>query len=63
MIDAFSQTPSDLVDKTLTALIKFIVLGGIALIGGWTMITCWMITGERQASACRKAYFAALLRQ
>lgn len=30
---------------------------------GWLMISCWLITGERQAVACRKAYFACLLRQ
>jgi ATP-binding cassette subfamily B (MDR/TAP) protein 1 len=27
------------------------------------MITCWLITGERQATVCRKKYFSALLKQ
>ena len=27
------------------------------------MYGCWMIAGERQAIACRKAYLKALLRQ
>jgi ATP-binding cassette, subfamily B (MDR/TAP), member 1 len=30
---------------------------------GWVMIASWLITGERQAAACRKAYFATLLKQ
>jgi hypothetical protein len=27
------------------------------------MNTCWIITGDRQANACRKAYLSSLLKQ
>lgn len=42
---------------------KFIYLGIGTLIAGWVMITCWLISGERQATVCRKRYFATLLKQ
>jgi len=42
---------------------KFIYLGIGTLFCGWIMITCWLITGERQATVCRKKYFATLLKQ
>lgn len=47
----------------LEVLKKFIYLGIGALFAGWLMISCWLISGERQATACRKAYFTSLLRQ
>jgi ATP-binding cassette subfamily B (MDR/TAP) protein 1 len=42
---------------------KFIYLSIGTLFAGWLMITCWLISGERQATLCRKTYFATLLRQ
>jgi len=33
------------------------------LISGWIMYSFWMITGKRQANACKKAYLKALLNQ
>ncbi len=38
-------------------------IGGGAFIVGWIMHSCLMITADRQAIACRKAYFSSLLRQ
>ncbi len=38
-------------------------LSGSAFIVGWLMNTCFMITGDRQAIACRKAYLKSLLQQ
>lgn len=61
--DVFDSTIDVLVEQAKEQLLKFIYLGIGTLIMGWAMITCWLITGERQAVACRKAYFACLLKQ
>lgn len=61
--NVFGQGSDVIVDQARQQLLKFIYLGIGAWVLGWTMITCWLITGERQACACRKAYFACLLRQ
>ncbi len=41
----------------------FFAIGAGALVAGWLMFACWMIAGERQAIACRRAYLQSLLRQ
>lgn len=41
----------------------FFGIGGGVLVAGWLMFACWMIAGERQAIACRRAYLQSLLRQ
>jgi ATP-binding cassette, subfamily B (MDR/TAP), member 1 len=61
--DVFSSNIDVIVEEAKNQLLKFIYLGIGALLLGWAMVTGWTITGERQAVACRKAYFASLLRQ
>jgi ATP-binding cassette subfamily B (MDR/TAP) protein 1 len=40
-----------------------IYLGIAALVFGWIMIAMWVITGQRQASKCKKSYYESLLKQ
>jgi ATP-binding cassette, subfamily B (MDR/TAP), member 1 len=61
--DVFSSGPDVIVDEARKQLLNFVYLGIGTLFLGWTMIFCWFVSGERQASTCRKAYFACLLRQ
>lgn len=62
MIDNFAS-PDEMVDKAKDTMLIFIYVGIGALFAGWLMFACWMITGERQAIACRKAYLRSLLKQ
>ena len=41
----------------------FLYIGAGAFFAGWLMFACWMIAGERQTIACRKAYLKSLLQQ
>jgi hypothetical protein len=47
----------------LSTFLNFIYLGIAGLFCGWGSATFWLITGERQASKCRKRYFESLLQQ
>lgn len=62
MTDSFSDA-STMVSKSFDAFLIFIWVGLGAFACGWLMFACWMITGERQAIACRKAYLRSLLSQ
>ena len=46
-----------------TTMLNFIYIGLGAFASGWGMFACWMIAGERQGIACRKAYLRSLLKQ
>ena len=46
-----------------TSMLNFIYIGIGAFAAGWGMFACWMIAGERQGIACRKAYLRSLLKQ
>lgn len=63
MTDAFSQGGDQMVDASLQVMLKFIYIGIGVFVAGWLMFACWMIAGERQSIACRKAYLKSLLRQ
>lgn len=54
---------SQVQDKAVSNLLRFVYLSICVFVSGWTMVTFWMITGERQANKCRKAYLQALLAQ
>lgn len=62
MIDNFASA-DEMVDKAKDTMLIFIYVGIGAFAAGWIMFACWMITGERQAIACRKAYLRSLLKQ
>ena len=55
--------PDGMVNKSRETMFTFIYVGVGAFFAGWLMFACWMITGERQAISCRKAYLRSLLRQ
>lgn len=63
MTDAFSQGGDQMVNASLQVMLKFIYIGIGVFVAGWLMFACWMIAGERQSIACRKAYLKSLLRQ
>jgi ATP-binding cassette subfamily B (MDR/TAP) protein 1 len=50
-------------EKGNEVLMYFIYIGIFGFLSGWAMVTFWLITGERQASKCRRLYFEALMRQ
>ena len=52
-----------MVNAARQTMFYFFYLGAGIFVAGWLMYGCWMIAGERQAIACRKAYLRALLRQ
>lgn len=61
MTDSFGTT--SIVDSSRETMYIFFYLGAGILVAGFLMYGCWMIAGERQAIACRKAYLKALLKQ
>lgn len=63
MIDSFGGDGQQMVDSALESFLLFIYLGIGVFFVAWIMFATWMITGERQAIACRKHYLKALLVQ
>ena len=63
MTDAFGQGGDAMVDASKKSMFNFIYIGIGVFVAGWLMFACWMIAGERQSIACRKAYLKSLLRQ
>ena len=62
MTDSFGTVDS-MVQKSKETMLTFIYVGIGAFFAGWLMFACWMITGERQAISCRRAYLRSLLKQ
>ena len=62
MTDKFNS-PTEIESAAKGAMLNFIYIGLGAFAAGWGMFTCWMIAGERQGIACRKAYLKSLLKQ
>jgi ATP-binding cassette subfamily B (MDR/TAP) protein 1 len=52
-----------MVENSKETLLNFIYIAIGALVAGWGMFACWMISGERQGIACRKQYLRSLLKQ
>jgi ATP-binding cassette, subfamily B (MDR/TAP), member 1 len=44
-------------------LMYAVYLGLASIVTGCLMVALWVITGERQAAKCKKAYFEALITQ
>lgn len=65
MIDAFggSKNTKELVDDVSKVSLKFVYLAVGAFIEGLLQLSCWMITGERQAARIRGLYLQNILRQ
>ena len=62
MTDSFLDADK-MVDESRQILIYFIAIGAACFFTAWIMFACWMIAGERQGIACRKAYLRSLLGQ
>ncbi|CAM8927452.1 unnamed protein product [Rhodiola kirilowii] len=65
LINSFGQNQNT--DKTLQAVInvalKFVYLAIGAGIAAFLQVSCWMVTGERQAARIRSLYLKTILRQ
>ena len=53
----------DIVAAGRKVLYNFFEIGAGAFVVGFGMVSCWMISGERQSIACRKVYLRSLLKQ
>ncbi len=62
MTNSFGDS-NRMVDASRDVMFNFIQIGAGALVAGWGMFGCWMVTGERQGIACRKEYLKSLLKQ
>ena len=62
MTNSFGNA-SDTENAAKGIMLNFLYIGLGAFAAGWGMFACWMISGERQGIACRKAYLRSLLRQ
>uniref|UniRef100_A0ACD5ZQY6 Uncharacterized protein n=2 Tax=Avena sativa TaxID=4498 RepID=A0ACD5ZQY6_AVESA len=65
VINAFSSAGSshDVVRRVTKVIINFVYLGIGAGVASALQISCWTITGERQAARIRGQYLKAILRQ
>ena len=62
MTDSFGDS-AQMEEAAKKSMLNFIYIGIGTFVGGWLMFACWMISGERQGIACRKAYLRSLLQQ
>ncbi|KAJ1403010.1 P-loop containing nucleoside triphosphate hydrolase [Sesbania bispinosa] len=64
MINAFgSKDSKEVVDEVSKVSLKFVYLALGTFVAALFQLTCWMITGERQASRIRGLYLQTILRQ
>ncbi|KAL5226635.1 hypothetical protein ABZP36_014900 [Zizania latifolia] len=65
LIDAFGGALSihDVVNRVSMVSLEFIYLAVAAAVASFVQVTCWMITGERQAARIRSLYLKTILRQ
>ncbi|RLN24346.1 ABC transporter B family member 21-like [Panicum miliaceum] len=65
LIDAFGGAMSihDVVNRVSNVSLDFIYLAIASAVASFVQVTCWMITGERQAARIRNLYLKTILRQ
>ncbi|CAL4964050.1 unnamed protein product [Urochloa decumbens] len=65
LIDAFGGAMSihKVVDRVSNVSLQFIYLAIASAVASFVQVTCWMITGERQAARIRNLYLKTILRQ
>ncbi|CAL4976715.1 unnamed protein product [Urochloa decumbens] len=65
LIDAFGGAMSihEVVDRVSNVSLQFIYLAIASAVASFVQVTCWMITGERQAARIRNLYLKTILRQ
>ncbi|ONI27775.1 hypothetical protein PRUPE_1G104400 [Prunus persica] len=65
VINSFGQSGNnkDVVDAVSKVALKFVYLAVGAAAAAFLQMSCWMVTGERQASRIRSLYLKTILRQ
>ncbi|KAK8509748.1 hypothetical protein V6N11_058150 [Hibiscus sabdariffa] len=65
LIDAFGHNQSNhkVVDVVSKVALKFVYLAAGAAVAAFLQVSCWMVTGERQAARIRGLYLKTILRQ
>ncbi|KAJ1425598.1 P-loop containing nucleoside triphosphate hydrolase [Sesbania bispinosa] len=65
MIDSFgsNQQSTDVVEQVSKVSLKFVYLAVGSGLAAFLQVTCWMVTGERQAARIRGLYLKTILRQ
>ncbi|KAL5149236.1 ABC transporter B family member 11 [Glycine soja] len=65
MINAFgeSSNTNEVVDEVSKVSLKFVYLAVGTFFASFLQLTCWMITGDRQAARIRGLYLQTILRQ
>ncbi|XP_039001206.1 ABC transporter B family member 4-like isoform X2 [Hibiscus syriacus] len=65
LINAFGQNQSDdrVVDVVSKVALRFVYLAAGAGVAAFLQVSCWMVTGERQAARIRGLYLKTILRQ
>ncbi|ESW35236.1 hypothetical protein PHAVU_001G218000 [Phaseolus vulgaris] len=65
LIDTFgkNQFGSNVVKQVSKVCLKFVYLGIGTGVAAFLQVTCWMVTGERQAARIRGLYLKTILRQ
>ncbi|EAZ11523.1 hypothetical protein OsJ_01389 [Oryza sativa Japonica Group] len=65
LIDAFGGAMGihDVVNRVSMVSLEFIYLAIASAVASFVQVTCWMITGERQAARIRNLYLKTILRQ
>ncbi|KAF7852170.1 hypothetical protein BT93_L0559 [Corymbia citriodora subsp. variegata] len=58
-----NQADSDVVDPVSKIALKFVYLALGCGAAAFLLVTCWMVTGERQAARIRALYLQTILRQ
>ncbi|OIW00186.1 hypothetical protein TanjilG_29176 [Lupinus angustifolius] len=64
-IDAFggNANTTQVVHEVSKVSLKFVYMGAGAFVAAFLQVSCWVITGERQAARIRGLYLKAILRQ
>ncbi|XP_010999324.1 PREDICTED: ABC transporter B family member 4-like [Populus euphratica] len=66
LVNAFGSTSTNIEEVThevSQVALKFVYLGLGAMVAAFLQVSCWMVTGERQATRIRNLYLGAILRQ
>ncbi|GMI66694.1 P-glycoprotein 21, ATP-binding cassette B21 [Hibiscus trionum] len=65
LTDSFgeNQNNNEVVDAVSEVALNFVYLGIGAAVAGFLQVTCWIVTGERQAARIRGLYLKTILRQ
>ncbi|CAK7327444.1 unnamed protein product [Dovyalis caffra] len=66
IVNAFGSTSTNIEEVThevSQVALKYVYLGLGAMVAAFLQVSCWMVTGERQAARIRNLYLEAILRQ